>query len=48
VRGLLTATAEIRNLADERIVDVEGYPLPGRTLFLTLAIEHKDQEGGGR
>jgi iron complex outermembrane receptor protein len=45
VRGLLTVSAEARNVADERLVDVEGYPLPGRTFFLTLTIEHDDGEG---
>jgi iron complex outermembrane receptor protein len=48
VRGLLTATLQIQNLADERFVDVEGYPLPGRTFFLTLAFEHQNHEGGDR
>jgi outer membrane cobalamin receptor len=48
VRGLVAATAEIRNLADERIVDVEGFPLPGRTFYLTLTIEPRGDEGGAR
>lgn len=46
VRDLLTATAEVRNLADRRLVDVEGFPLPGRTFFLTLTIGRDDHEGG--
>jgi len=48
VRGLLAATAEIHNLADDRIVDVEGFPLPGRTFYLTLTIEPRGDEGGAR
>jgi iron complex outermembrane receptor protein len=36
VPGALSVTLEVNNLMDERIVDVEGYPLPGRTFFATL------------
>ena len=35
----LGLTLEVRNLMDERLVDVEGHPLPGRTLFATLVVE---------
>jgi iron complex outermembrane receptor protein len=35
--GLLTLRAEVANLMDERLTDVEGYPLPGRTY--TIGIE---------
>lgn len=34
----LSISLEVRNLTDERIVDVEGYPLPGRTFYATLMI----------
>lgn len=37
--GSVTLSLEVRNLTDERIVDVEGYPLPGRTFYATLTIE---------
>ncbi len=30
------AGMEVKNLADERAVDVRGFPLPGRTFFMTL------------
>ncbi len=39
VPGTLSLSLEVRNLTDERIVDVEGYPLPGRTLSVTLLVE---------
>jgi len=29
-------TLEVKNLADERVADVAGYPLPGRSLYGTL------------
>jgi iron complex outermembrane receptor protein len=32
----LTCTFEVKNLGDERIEDVIGYPLPGRSFFTTL------------
>jgi len=35
--GLVTLKGEIANLMDERLTDVEGYPLPGRTY--TVGIE---------
>lgn len=44
VPGALSVTLEVHNLADERIIDVEGYPLPGRTFFVTLEV----MAGGGR
>jgi iron complex outermembrane receptor protein len=31
-------TLEVRNLTDERVEDVMGYPLPGRSLFGTLTV----------
>ncbi len=34
----LSMSFEVRNLTDERIVDVEGYPLPGRTFYATLMV----------
>lgn len=46
VRGLITATAQVQNIADERLVDVDGYPLPGRTFYLTIAIERDDRKEG--
>jgi len=45
VPGLLSLAAEVNNVTDERIVDVEGYPLPGRTFFLTLLLETRGAEG---
>ncbi len=32
----LSLTVEGRNLADKRIGDVNGFPLPGRSFFATL------------
>jgi iron complex outermembrane receptor protein len=32
----VTVTLEAKNLADDRIADVAGYPLPGRSYFLTV------------
>jgi outer membrane cobalamin receptor len=32
----ITVTLEAKNLADDRIADVAGYPLPGRSYFVTL------------
>ena len=34
--GGLRATIEAKNLLDQRAEDVAGYPLPGRTLFVSL------------
>ncbi len=34
-----TFTLEVRNLTDERVEDVMGYPLPGRSVFGTLTTE---------
>jgi iron complex outermembrane receptor protein len=31
-------TLEVRNLTDERVEDVMGYPLPGRSMFGTLTV----------
>lgn len=39
VPGLVSLNLEVRNVTDEQIVDVEGYPLPGRTFFVTLLVE---------
>jgi len=36
----LSVTAEGRNLTDNRISDVQGFPLPGRTLYATLSYEY--------
>jgi outer membrane receptor protein involved in Fe transport len=33
-RGALTWTAEVRNLGDRHVMDVAGYPLPGRSVFV--------------
>jgi iron complex outermembrane receptor protein len=33
-----TFTVEVRNLSDERVEDVMGYPLPGRSVFGTLTL----------
>ena len=38
--GLVTLRTEIANLMDERVVDVEGYPLPGRTYTMGIEIAH--------
>ncbi len=35
----LSLSLEVQNLTDKRIVDVEGYPLPGRTFYATLLVE---------
>jgi iron complex outermembrane receptor protein len=34
-----TFTLEIRNLSDEHVEDVMGYPLPGRSVYGTLSLE---------
>ncbi len=34
--GGLEATAEVRNLGDDQVEDLWGYPLPGRSFFFTL------------
>ncbi|MFH1502185.1 MAG: TonB-dependent receptor [Candidatus Eisenbacteria bacterium] len=39
VPGALTLSLEVRNLTDETLLDVEGYPLPGRTFYATLLVE---------
>ncbi len=39
VPGALTLSLEVRNLTDEDVLDVEGYPLPGRTFYATLLVE---------
>jgi iron complex outermembrane receptor protein len=36
----LVVTAEGRNLTDNRISDVHGYPLPGRTFYATLSYQY--------
>lgn len=33
----LSAGLEVKNAGDDRIVDVRGFPLPGRSLFVTLS-----------
>ena len=38
VQDALGVTFEVHNLGDHRVVDVEGYPLPGRTFFLTVDV----------
>ncbi len=37
--GRLTLDLDLQNVFDKRISDVYGYPLPGRTLYLTLEID---------
>jgi iron complex outermembrane receptor protein len=32
-------TVEVRNLADQQLEDVMGYPLPGRTTFATMVVD---------
>jgi iron complex outermembrane receptor protein len=32
-------TLEVRNLADERFEDIMGYPLPGRSVYGTVAVD---------
>ena len=32
----LVATLEVRNVTDNQVEDVAGYPLPGRAVFGTL------------
>ncbi len=39
IPNALSLSLEIQNLTDEHIVDVEGYPLPGRTFYVTLLVE---------
>jgi hypothetical protein len=34
--GGLRATFEGRNLTDNRVSDVSGFPLPGRSFYLTI------------
>ncbi len=36
----LSFTVEGRNLTDERVVDVAGYPLPGRSVYSTLSYHY--------
>jgi len=36
VPGALSVSVEVQNVTDERLTDVEGYPLPGRTFYATL------------
>jgi hypothetical protein len=36
VGRLLTTTAEVVNLTDNTVYDVEGFPLPGRSFRLSL------------
>jgi iron complex outermembrane receptor protein len=36
----LSVTGEGRNLANDRISDVSGFPLPGRTFFATLSYQY--------
>ena len=35
-RQFLTLTIEGKNLGDRRVSDVGGFPLPGRSLFVSL------------
>jgi iron complex outermembrane receptor protein len=44
VRGLATVRAEVANLMDERLVDVEGYPLPGRTYSIGIEVARNAEE----
>ncbi len=37
MEGTLQVTGEVENLTDERVTDVEGYPLPGRSFRLSLS-----------
>jgi outer membrane receptor protein involved in Fe transport len=39
IPAALTLTLEVRNVTDETLLDVEGYPLPGRTFYATLLVE---------
>ena len=32
----LVATFEVRNVSDNQVEDVAGYPLPGRAFFVTV------------
>ena len=41
----LAFTLEGKNLGDNRIVDVAGYPLPGRSLFLSCAWRGRTRSG---
>jgi outer membrane cobalamin receptor len=38
----LAVTAEVQNLTGVQAVDVEGFPLPGRMVFLTVELESGD------
>ena len=38
VRGT-DLTLEVRNLADETFEDIMGYPLPGRSVYGTVAVD---------
>lgn len=38
--GAVTFTIEGRNLGDDRVSDVIGFPLPGRSVYASLRIEH--------
>ena len=37
--GRLSASAEVVNLTNNDVYDVEGYPLPGRSWHLALKVE---------
>jgi outer membrane cobalamin receptor len=39
VPGALALSLEALNVTDERLTDVEGYPLPGRVFYATLVVE---------
>ncbi|MBD3348498.1 MAG: TonB-dependent receptor, partial [Candidatus Eisenbacteria bacterium] len=38
VPDALSVSLEVRNVTDERVTDVEGYPLPGRVFYVTLVV----------
>ncbi|MBD3367273.1 MAG: TonB-dependent receptor, partial [Candidatus Eisenbacteria bacterium] len=40
--GTVELSCEVENLTDERVTDVEGYPLPGRSYLLSVAILRED------
>jgi iron complex outermembrane receptor protein len=44
LRGVLTLRAEVANLTDERMADVEGYPLAGRTYTVGIEVSQDWRE----
>ncbi len=39
VNDTVTVAAEIRNLTDNQVADLWGYPLPGRAAFLAIDLD---------